>query len=118
MVSTSQPQLILRTKTELEVESERRPLRLLLAEDNAINQLVGLRPLERLGYRADVVNYGRKALEDVRRQPSDVVLQDVQMPELDGLEVARQTRAEFPFASSPGAPGPYIIPMTANAQAR
>jgi CheY-like chemotaxis protein len=84
-------------------------LRVLLAEDNAVNQKVALRLLERLGYRADVAWDGLEALEALERQPYDVVLMDVQMPELDGLDVSRRICERWP-------PGlrPRIIAMTAN----
>jgi CheY-like chemotaxis protein len=91
---------------------EKRPLRLLLAEDNAINQKVALRILERMGYRADVAANGLEAVDAVRRQPYDVVLMDVQMPELDGLEATRRIVAgaeDLPWRR------PWIIAMTANA---
>ncbi len=87
----------------------RLPLRLLLAEDNAINQKVALRVLARLGYRADVAGNGLEVLEAVARQPYDVVLLDVQMPEMDGLAAARALCARWPTAR------PWLIAMTANA---
>jgi len=90
----------------------RLPLRILLAEDNVVNQKVALRLLARLGYRADVVANGLEVLEAVQRRPYDVVLMDVQMPEMDGREASRRLKL-----SIPGARVPRIIALTADAMA-
>ena len=85
-------------------------LRILLAEDNAINQRVALRTLERLGLGADAVADGAEALDALRRQPYDIVLMDVQMPVMDGLEATRRLRRELAPERQP-----YVIALTANA---
>jgi signal transduction histidine kinase/DNA-binding response OmpR family regulator/HPt (histidine-containing phosphotransfer) domain-containing protein/PAS domain-containing protein len=86
------------------------PLRILLAEDNATNQKLALRLLGRMGYQADVAANGLETLEALKRQVYDVVLMDVQMPEMDGLEATRHIRREWPEAQQP-----HVIAMTANA---
>ncbi|MBL8377134.1 MAG: GAF domain-containing protein [Burkholderiales bacterium] len=88
----------------------RHPLRILLAEDNLVNQKLATRLLQQMGYRADIAANGLEAVESVARQTYDVVLMDVQMPELDGLDATRRICASWP-------PGerPRIVAMTANA---
>jgi CheY-like chemotaxis protein len=88
----------------------RHPLRILLAEDNAVNQKLALRLLQQMGYRADLASNGLEAVESVQRQTYDVVLMDVQMPELDGLDATRRICALM----SPNE-RPRIVAMTANA---
>lgn len=89
---------------------DRHPLRVLLAEDNRINQRVAVKMLERMGYRADVAANGLEAVEAVARQPYDVVLMDMQMPEMDGVTATQRIRATLPKSAQP-----RIIAMTANA---
>ena len=90
--------------------ADRHPLRVLVAEDNMVNQKVALAMLRSLGYRADLVADGVEAVEAVRRVPYDVVFMDLQMPELDGIDATRQIIAEHPQGRRP-----RIVALTANA---
>lgn len=84
-------------------------LRILLAEDNAVNQKVALRMLERLGFTADLAQNGREAIEALERAPYDVILMDMLMPEVDGIAATREIRQRR------GSRDPWIVAMTANA---
>ena len=89
--------------------ADRHPLRVLVAEDNVVNQKVAIAMLSHLGYRPDLVSNGHEAVEAVGRMFYDVVFMDLQMPELDGLDATRQIIAAHPETR------PRIVALTANA---
>ncbi len=88
-------------------------IHLLLAEDNIVNQKVALNMLKRLGYRADVAGNGLEVLEATARQHYDIILMDVQMPEMSGLEATLKLRERWPE----GPQRPWVVALTANAMA-
>jgi signal transduction histidine kinase/ActR/RegA family two-component response regulator len=90
--------------------ADRHPLRILLVEDNVVNQKLATRLLSRMGYEADIAANGLEAIEAVERQPYDLVLMDVQMPEMDGIEATRNIVGNTPLETRP-----WIVAMTANA---
>jgi CheY-like chemotaxis protein len=88
-----------------------RRVRVLLAEDNAVNQLVVRRTIERAGHEVAIVNNGREALETLARRSFDLVLMDVQMPEMDGFEAT----AEIRRGEQGSGRHQFIVAMTAHA---
>jgi len=93
----------------IEVTIESRPLSILLAEDNAINRRLAQLMLKKLGYEVNMATTGLDALNMARATPYDVILMDMQMPVMDGIEATRLIRAQLPASMQP-----YIIALTAN----
>ena len=92
--------------------ASRMPLRILLTDDNLINQKVATRMLAQLGSKADVAGNGLEALTAAGRQFYDLILMDMQMPHMDGLEATRRLRE---FQGKKGGRARVVIAMTANA---
>jgi CheY-like chemotaxis protein len=114
VLATGQERIKLERAPEVVADPElakRHPLRILLAEDNSVNQKLALRLLANMGYTAEVAGDGALALAALDGSEHDVVLMDVQMPEIDGLEATRRIRAQWPERKL------HIIAMTANAMA-
>jgi two-component system, sensor histidine kinase and response regulator len=95
-------------------ENKKRKLRLLIAEDNIINQKVVLNYIKKLGYRADAVANGQEAIEALELAPYDLVLMDIQMPKMDGYKATKKIRDKKSKVLNPKIP---IIALTAHAMA-
>ncbi|HRE08332.1 MAG TPA: response regulator, partial [Opitutaceae bacterium] len=108
---TLSPVAVTRPLSSAAVTTPPRSERILVAEDNRVNQKVALSILAKLGFRADVAANGLEVLEAVRRQRYDIILMDVQMPEMDGLEASRRLQVLLPARAE----RPWIIALTANA---
>ncbi|MBM7070274.1 response regulator [Actibacterium sp. 188UL27-1] len=93
-----------------ETLAEGMPLRILLADDHPTNQKLGLLVLKRLGYRADVAGNGLEVIEALRRKPYDIILMDIEMPEMDGVQATQRIRKDWPEDE-----WPIIVAVTANA---
>ncbi len=96
----------------VEIGSESTNLDILIAEDNKINQKVALKMLKNLGYIADIANNGKEVLEALKHHPYDLILMDIQMPEMDGLEATKEIRK---MEQQQNLPPIKIIALTANA---
>jgi len=89
---------------------ENRPFRMLLVEDNLVNQKVATKLLDKFGYRVDLAGNGIEAIQALERQPYDVIFMDIQMPEMDGEEATKAIRSKWAVEAQP-----WIIAMTAHA---
>ncbi|MBK1880424.1 ATP-binding protein [Pelagicoccus mobilis] len=97
-------------QTDKQKPGQTYPLRILMAEDNKVNQKVGALILKKLGFNIDFANNGREVIDILDRESYDVVLMDIQMPEMDGYEATREISKRYPAGKQP-----YIIALTANA---
>ncbi|MEM9266980.1 MAG: DUF3365 domain-containing protein [Cyanobacteria bacterium P01_F01_bin.13] len=110
MIDLQPAQLTSQSTTLTKTLAKQYPLKILVAEDNLVNQQLVYQWLDKMGYRADFVGNGLEVLEALHRQVYDVVLMDVHMPEMDGLSAAQAITEQWPSTSRP-----MIIAMTANA---
>ncbi|QNR25275.1 response regulator [Croceimicrobium hydrocarbonivorans] len=99
----------LSTEELLEDLGNRFPLRILLAEDNAVNQKLAVLTLKKMGYSTDIAGNGLEVLQALERQQYDLIFMDIQMPEMDGMKATHEIIAKY------GDERPVIIAMTANA---
>ncbi|MBN1446584.1 MAG: response regulator [Bacteroidetes bacterium] len=90
--------------------AEKIPLRILIAEDNPVNQKLVVRLFQQMGYRVDVAANGLEVLDALGRQPYDMIFMDIQMPEMDGIEATERIQSDFPLDRRP-----VIVAVTANA---
>jgi PAS domain S-box-containing protein len=104
-----------RSSSSAAMHAAARNIRILLAEDNMVNQRVALKQLKKLGFSADCVSNGNEVLSALQRVPYDIIIMDCQMPEMDGYEVTRRIRQSGSDSYIHLRSAPYIIALTANA---
>jgi CheY-like chemotaxis protein len=102
-------------RTPVPIHPANYSVRMLLAEDNEVNQRVALKQLKKLGFSADAVSNGNEVLAALQRVPYDIIIMDCQMPEMDGYEVTRRIRQGASDSYIHLKAAPYIIALTANA---